>query len=248
MIDRSLKWSAALAAGCALLWSGAAQAQTTPSAQRQASRPAAAEKKEKSSPLGSLGGSKEPIKIDADRLDVFDRENKAVFTGSVVAVQGESTMRCTTLTVFYERGAGGAAAGTRGAAGGGAENAIKQIDCAGPVTVTSKDQVATGDNAVFDRVANKVIMTGNVALSQCQNVTRGDRIVYDLNSGVANIESTATATKPGRVQALFVPGGDKQPSQGCQPPGQPATASAPAQAAQARPDPKPAARPRPQTN
>jgi len=27
------------------------------------------------------GGGKDPIKIDADRLDVFDRENKAVFAG-----------------------------------------------------------------------------------------------------------------------------------------------------------------------
>ena len=34
------------------------------------------------------------------------------------------------------------------------------------------------------------------------NVTRGERVVYDLNTGVANVE-----TKPGgRVRALFVPG------------------------------------------
>ena len=34
------------------------------------------------------------MKIDADRLDVFDRENKAIFAGNVVAVQGDSTIRC----------------------------------------------------------------------------------------------------------------------------------------------------------
>jgi lipopolysaccharide export system protein LptA len=55
------------------------------------------------SALGGLGGdSKEPIKIDADKLDVLDKENRAVFTGNVVAVQGETTVRCTVMTVFYE--------------------------------------------------------------------------------------------------------------------------------------------------
>ena len=49
------------------------------------------------SPFGAIGGGKEPIKIDADRLDVFDRENKAVFAGNVVAVQGDSTIRCSTI-------------------------------------------------------------------------------------------------------------------------------------------------------
>ena len=44
--------------------------------------PALAEKPaRKDSPFGNIGGGgKDPIKIDADRLDVFDRENKAVFS------------------------------------------------------------------------------------------------------------------------------------------------------------------------
>ncbi|MFO2436603.1 LptA/OstA family protein, partial [Salmonella enterica] len=50
------------------------------------------------------GSGKEPIKIDADRLDVFDRENKAIFAGNVVAVQGDSTIRCSSMTVRYKRG------------------------------------------------------------------------------------------------------------------------------------------------
>ncbi len=66
--------------------------------------------KERPAALGGIGSTKEPIKIDADRLDVFDRESRAVFAGNVVAVQGETTMKCTTLTVFYEQSqqAGGA--------------------------------------------------------------------------------------------------------------------------------------------
>ncbi|HEY8382338.1 MAG TPA: LptA/OstA family protein [Microvirga sp.] len=172
--------------------------------------------------FGALGSNKEPIKIDADKLDVFDRESRAVFEGNVVAVQGDSTIKCTTLTVFYEQnrqgaatagattGATGAAPRPTPAAASGAgptgDNQIRKIDCKGPVTIVSKTQVATGDNATFDRVANKVFLIGNVALSDGPNVTRGERIVYDLNSGVANVE-----TKPGgRVKALFVPGSNPE--------------------------------------
>jgi lipopolysaccharide export system protein LptA len=165
--------------------------------------------KERPSAFGSLGSNREPIKIDADRLDVFDRESRAVFAGNVVVVQGETSMKCTTLSVSYEP-RGGAGAATPASATGGmpGDGAIRKIECKGPVTIASKSQVATGDNAVFDRIANRVLLTGNAVLSDGPNLTRGERIVYDLKSGVANIE-----TAPGgRVRAMFVPGGGTAPA------------------------------------
>ncbi|MEH3145850.1 MAG: organic solvent tolerance protein OstA [Methylobacterium frigidaeris] len=192
--------------------------------------------KERNSGFGAFGKGtgKEPIKIDADRLDVFDRENRAVFAGNVVAVQGESTIRCSSMTVHYQRkqdGKTGDKAAEKPAEAKSAEtkpgdptdgSAIRQVVCAGPVTVVSKDQVATGDNAVFDRVANRVVLTGNVVLSQCQNVTRGSRLVYDITTGRANMDPVAG----GRVSAMFVPGGkdDRKPEgkqAGCPQPAQP---------------------------
>ena len=199
----------------------------------------AAKRERGASPLGGLGGSgKEPIKIDADRLDVFDRESKAVFAGNVVAVQGDSIIKCSTMTVHYQRreGAKGDAKGEKAepaAVAPAGDGAIRQVDCAGPVTVTSKDQVATGDHAVFDRVANRVVLTGNVVLSQCQNVTRGSRLVYDMNTGRANMDPTAG----GRVSAMFVPGGKDDAASGkapgCQQPATAAKAAPKPRAAQA---------------
>jgi len=161
-----------------------------------------------SSPLGGLGGdSKEPIKIDADKLDVLDKENRAVFSGNVVAVQGETTVRCTVMTVFYE-GRGGQGGGAKpatptpaAAPGQGNDSSIKRIECKGPVTVVSKTQAATSDNAVFDRSTNTVIMTGNVALNDGPNITRGEKLTYNTVTGVANVENT----RGGRVQGFFVP-------------------------------------------
>ena len=188
----------------------------------QAGAPAQAGRggRSRSSAFGELGSNREPIKIDADRLDVFDKEGRAVFGGNVVAVQGDSTMRCSLLTVHYEAGkAAGAAAGT-GSGGGlaGQDSAIRKLDCKGPVTIVSKTQVATGDNAEFDRARNKVVLAGNAALSDGPNVTRGERVAYDLNTGIASIEG-------GRVRALIVPGSGQKP--GAAPSARPAEAPKP---------------------
>jgi lipopolysaccharide export system protein LptA len=169
-----------------------------------------------STPLGALGAnSRDPIKIDADRLDVRDKENMAIFSGNVVAVQGKTTIRCTRMTILYEgRQQPGAAAAPAprpqpAAAGGAGEGGIKRLDCDGPVTVTSEDQVATGAKAVFDREKDMVIMTGNVALAKGPNITRGERLIYNTKTGIANIESAGAG---GRVQGFFVPGSTDQPA------------------------------------
>lgn len=157
---------------------------------------AALAQEERTGAFAGLGsGSDEPIRIDADRLEVFERENRAVYAGNVVAVQGDTTMRCSTLTIHFVRAEEGAPADE------GTES-IDRIDCDGPVTIVSQDQVATGAKAVYDRRAGRVVLSGDVALSQGQNVTRGERLVYDVDAGVANIESGGSQ----RVRGLFVPG------------------------------------------
>lgn len=185
--------------------SGSAPAAAPAAASATPAKPAKQRGGAPGSPFGGMGGdSKEPIKIDANKLDVLDKDSKAIFSGNVVAVQGETTVRCSVMTVFYEgRGQGGAAKPAQPAApaqGQGAnDGAIKRIECTGPVTVVSKTQAATSDNAVFDRANNQVIMTGNVALNDGPNITRGDKLVYNTQTGIANVTSS------GRVQGFFVP-------------------------------------------
>lgn len=164
------------------------------------------------SPFGGIGGnSKDPIKIDADRLDVFDKESRAVYSGNVVAVQTDTTVRCATMIIFYTGRSqpGTKAAATPEPAAGQGDSSIKRIECTGPVTVVSKTQTATGNHAVFNRENNTVVMTGNVALADGPNITRGEKLVYNTETGIANVE-----TKPGgRVQGFFVPGSDEKPGE-----------------------------------
>ena len=52
----------------------------------------------------------QPIHIEAATLEVHDKAKTATFSGNVQVVQGDTTMRCRSLVVFYgaEEGAGAA--------------------------------------------------------------------------------------------------------------------------------------------
>jgi lipopolysaccharide export system protein LptA len=86
--------------------------------------------------------------------------------------------------------------------GPGGSSSIKRLEARGNVKVTQKDQIVTGESAVFDTKTNLVTMLGGVVLTQGQNVLRGDRLLVDMTTGVSRVESDT-----GRVQGLFISSG-----------------------------------------
>jgi len=119
-----------------------------------------------------------PIQIDAASLEMRDKDKAATFSGNVKVVQGDTTMLCKTLIVFYDNDQSGGSkkpamkASTPGPTG---SSAIKRLEAQGGVIVTQKDSTVTGDRGVFDMRANTVTMHGNVLLTKDKNVLRGDR-------------------------------------------------------------------------
>ena len=135
----------------------------------------------------------QPVQIEASRLEVRDKDKRATFSGRVKVVQGDTTMRCATLVVFYEpkqAGAGATKAAMPAATPGlGGSQQISKLEARGGVTVTQKDQTATGDTGLFDMKSNTVTLTGNVLVSQGPNVLRGEKLTVDLTTGVSHVES-----------------------------------------------------------
>jgi lipopolysaccharide export system protein LptA len=169
--------------------------------------------------VNDFGGANnnKPFNIEADKLEVFQKEGRAVYSGKVVAVQGETTMKCSQLVVFFDQskaGQPGAAAPAASAAPGqsGATDALKKLECKGPVSVVAKQdgktQVATGNNAIYDRAAGFVTLSGNVNMSQEGNVSTCETFTYNTNSGVAN----CVPIPGGRVRGVFEPGADNKPA------------------------------------
>jgi len=158
----------------------------------------------------------QPIQIEAASLEMRDKKKEATFSGNVKVVQGDTTMTSKILVVFYDSAtasAGGSVANSKGAAksappiqsatpGPGGSSSIRRLEAKGNVVVTQKDQVVTGQTAVFDTRTNLITMLGGVVLTQCKNVLRGDRLLVDMTTGVSRVESDS-----GKVQALLIQSG-----------------------------------------
>lgn len=138
-----------------------------------------------------------PIQIDAASLEMRDKDKAATFSGNVKVVQGDTTMRCKTLVVFYDNNDGKAAI-KASTPGPGGSSSIRRLEAKGGVIVTQKEQTVTGDRGIFDMRANTVTMEGNVLLTKEKNVLRGDRLVVDMTTGVSRVESNNN-----RVQGVF---------------------------------------------
>jgi lipopolysaccharide export system protein LptA len=151
----------------------------------------------------------EPVQIEAASLEVHDKSKTATFTGNVQVVQGDTTMKCQSLVVFYGHEVGIAQNDPKPAAAApgpkGAQD-IRKIEAHGGVTVVTKDQNATGDDAIYDLQSKTIKLTGNVVVSQGQNVIHGESVVVDTVTGNARVESKeGGGTVPGRVRALIQP-------------------------------------------
>jgi lipopolysaccharide export system protein LptA len=182
----------------------------------QTARPAAAP------PVQSLlqGGQDkdQPVQIEAASLEVRDKSKMATFSGNVQVVQGDTTMKCQKLVVFYgeevgiAQQAGGEPKPPPKPAGDAPKNPqnIRRIEARGGVTVVTKDQNASGDLGVYDLIQKTITLTGNVVVSQGQNVIHGEKVIVDTVTGTARVESGnqgGGAATPGRVRALIQPNG-----------------------------------------
>jgi lipopolysaccharide export system protein LptA len=161
---------------------------------------------------GIVTDQDQPIQIEAATLEVRDKIKQATFSGDVQVVQGATTMKCQTLVVYYGQEVGIAAnapaeAGAKpaGMTPTSAQN-IRKIEARGGVTVITKDQNASGDLGVYDLKSKTITLTGNVVVSQGQDVIHGERVVVDTITGDARVESmNAGGAAPSRVRALIQP-------------------------------------------
>ena len=115
----------------------------------------------------------QPVKIQADRLVVRDKDKMATFSGNVHVIQGDTEMRSKVLVVYYIDSSSPAEpskpavanAMTTTANDTGEQQKIRRIEATGGVVVTQKEQNATGDNGTFDMQSNTVTLSGNVVVT-----------------------------------------------------------------------------------
>ena len=108
-----------------------------------------------------------PLEVSSDSLRMDERANTAIFTGNVVIAQDSMKMTAAEITVFYSEG----------------QDDIERIVATGGVTLVTPREAAEGSRAVYRPIAQDIVMTGNVLLTQGSGSIAGERLEYDLKTG-----------------------------------------------------------------
>lgn len=135
--------------------------------------------------------SNAPVDVAADRIEVQDRADRAIFSGNVVVRQAELTLTAARLTVAYS-------------SGGGVE--LRRIDATGGVTVRSPSETARGNVGIYDLERRIITLIGDVSLVQRDARVNGGRLTIDLDSGRAVMDGggpPGTSSQGGRVTGTF---------------------------------------------
>ena len=139
---------------------------------------------------GFRANSNDPVQIEADELEVIDAQAKAVFKGNVKVRQGSSVITTSRLVVEYKRGTAGA-------------NGQGDID---RLIVTSKENTVTADKGTYNVPTEKVVLEGNIVISQGENIASGCKLLADLKTNQATL---AACKSGGRVSTVFKPGANR---------------------------------------
>ena len=116
-----------------------------------------------------------PIDVAADRMEVRDTENQAIFSGNVSIRQGGMTLDANSVTIFYKRGTG-------------SSPEISRIDAQGAVKLVTASETASGRYGIYDVTAKTITLVGNVVLTRGGSVLNGQRLAIDLASGRSTLD------------------------------------------------------------
>jgi len=134
----------------------------------------------------------QPIDITAERLEMKQKQGRAIFKGAVQVVQGKMTFTSDTLTVFYVT------------AEGADKPTISRLDAENNVKLISATESLSGDWGIYDVDRRLVTVGGNVVFTQGDSILKGSRLEFDLVSGLAKLDGQANGgAEAGRVRGTF---------------------------------------------
>jgi lipopolysaccharide export system protein LptA len=122
--------------------------------------------------------SKQPVQVEADTLAINQKDGTAVFTGNVAISQGEMLLSAAKVEVTYEEDGEG----------------IQTLLATGGVTMVNGADAAEAQQADYQVSESIVILTGNVLLTQGQNVISGEKVTINLETGTAQIGGRVRTT------------------------------------------------------
>lgn len=126
-----------------------------------------------------------PVELSADSLSVNQSTGQAVFSGNVRIGQGEMKLAADEVVVHYVKDS---------------QQKIDTLEATGNVTLVSGPDAAEAERAVYEVATGNITLSGQVLLTQGQNILSGDSMQVNLADGTAQVT--------GRVRSVLQPGGN----------------------------------------
>jgi len=119
-----------------------------------------------------------PVEIASESLTVNRESGSAVFTGDVVIAQGKLRLSAESVEVIYLEASGD----------------ISRLLAEGHVIFVTENDAAQSDQAEYNLTDRRLIMTGNVMLTQGASTIASDRMTVNLDTGEAQLDGRVRTT------------------------------------------------------
>lgn len=119
-----------------------------------------------------------PVEIASESLTVNRESGSAVFTGGVVIAQGKLRLSAESVEVIYLEASGD----------------ISRLLAEGHVIFVTENDAAQSDQAEYNLTDRRLVMTGNVILTQGASTIASDRMTVNLDTGEAQLDGRVRTT------------------------------------------------------
>jgi len=109
--------------------------------------------------------SNQPITIKSNEMSADNKGKTAVFTGNVVAKQGDIAIYANKLTISYADG----------------KKDVEKIEADGNVRIVQENRLGTAAHAVYDSKLGRITLTGNPKVMQGDDTISANIITYNID-------------------------------------------------------------------
>jgi lipopolysaccharide export system protein LptA len=145
--------------------------------------------------ISNKGGQ---IMWGADHTEANAKDHTQTMVGRVELLQNDARLRADKMKVFTDP--------PRGDASAEGWSQVQRIEADGNIYYVTPDQTMKGDHAVYTETDKTMVLTGDVILTQGQNVMTGNRLTYNTLTGQMTMDASPVGSgNKGRVKGVFYP-------------------------------------------
>lgn len=116
-----------------------------------------------------------PVQVSADKLELLNKEQRAVYTGRAKAIRDTTTLTCDRITVEY-----------------GADREVSRILARGNVEAVDGERWARGEEADYDNKTGTLVVRGKPQARQGKREVQGELVTIITGSDRVTVDKART--------------------------------------------------------